>query len=120
MGFDAIIRKGISIANTLTASVQAEVVHFSFSSSDAYNKPTFSPAAGTKRKALVESVSTLMRRSNGQEVMSSARVTFLSPVDVDVRDRITLPDATTRNVLDVRGIVDPTTDKLYMVEVILE
>ena len=117
MGLDDLVRTAIATAKTVTADLQVSVTHAAFSSVDGYGKPSY--ASGVSRKALVESANRLIRTAAGQEVLSRTKVTFLSPVSVTTKDRITLPDGSTGPILDVRGLVDPSTSAPYMVEVFL-
>ena len=115
MGLDAIIRSAITTAKTVTADLQASVTHEAYSGLDAYAKPTYS--SGVTRKALVESKQRLIRTDDGREVLSQTKVTFLSPVSLSTKDRITLPDGTTGPILTVEGMVDPSTSAPYLLEV---
>lgn len=130
MGLADIVRSGIAVANTLTETLQATVTHEAWigNKTDGYAGPRY--AEGIARAALVDQTRKLRRLSNGEEVVQQASITFLTPIaangatnrrePVDPRDRFTLPDGKTGPILDViGGLVDPSTNAPYMLEVIL-
>ena len=114
MSLATIIQNGLDVANTVTASLQATITHASYSSDDGYGKPTYS--AGVERTAIVEKRQKYVRTNDGQEKLSLARLTFPYPVTIGERDKITLPDSTVMPILRINGVVDPTTNAEYMVE----
>ena len=114
-GFADLIASGVSIANTLTDSLQATVTHKTGLSLDSYGKPTFSTS--TSRTAIVQKRNKLVRDATGKEVLSKAQVTFPYAVDITDTDIIVLPDSSEMPILFVKGLVNPTTNKEYMVEV---
>ena len=114
-GFADLVASGVSIANTLTDSLQSTVTHKTGVSRDAYGKPTF--GTSTSRKAIVEKRNKLVRDRMGQETLSKALVTFPYPVTIAETDMITLPDSSELAILFVKGLVDPDTNEEYMVEV---
>jgi hypothetical protein len=117
MAFDKVIRSALVTANKVTASLQATVSHAAFSSADSYGNPTY--ASAKNRKALVEFKPKMVKTTSGEEKVSKATVTFIQPVAVDLRDQITLPDGTTSPILAISGLVDPSTDELYMLQIFL-
>ena len=114
-GFADIIQSGVTIANTLTDTLQATVTHKTGLTNDKYGKPTF--GTSTSRKAIVQKRDKLVRNTLGQETLSKALVTFPYAVDIAETDMITLPDTSELSILFVKGVIDPTTNKEYMVEV---
>jgi len=114
-GFADLVASGVSIANTLTETLQATVTHKTGLTRDAFGTPTFSTS--TSRKAIVEKRNKLLRDAMGQEVLSKALLTFPYPVTIANTDMVTLPDSSELAILMVRGIVDPDTNAEYMVEV---
>jgi len=110
-----ILQNGISVANTITTSLQATVTHAAFSSDDGYGKPTYS--TGVSRTAIVERRQKYVRTMAGDEKLSLAKLTFPYPVTINERDKITLPDSTVMPILHISGVVDPTTNAEFMVEV---
>ena len=127
MGLDTVIRNAVATANRVTGALQATVTHAAWTGADSYSKPTY--ATAVPRQAIVEFKQRMRRLPNGEEVMQQATVTFLSPIaangasgrrePVDPRDRITLPSGLTGPILDVSGMVDPSTDAPYMLTVAL-
>lgn len=115
MSLATILQGGISIANTVTASLQATVTHKAFSSDDGYGKPTY--ATGVSRTAIVERRQKYVRTKSGEEKLSQARIVFVGPVTVDERDLITLPDGSEMPILRITGVVDATTNEEFVVEV---
>jgi len=125
MGLDATVRAAIATISTATADLQATVAHAAWTGKDGYNKPSF--AAPVSRQALVEMKQRLRRLPNGQEVLQQAAVTFIGPISangatgrrepVDPRDTITLPNGYSGPILNVEGLIDPTTNRPFMVQV---
>ena len=117
MSLATILQNGISVANTVTASLQATVTHAAYASDDGYGKPTYS--TGVERTCIVERRQKYVRTNAGQEKLSLAKLTFIEPGTIDERDKITLPDSTVMPILKIDGVVDPTTSDgaTYMVEV---
>lgn len=125
MGLDATVRAAIATISTATADLQATVAHAAWTGKDGYNKPTF--AVAVNRQALVEMKQRLRRLPNGQEVLQQAAVTFIGPISangatgrrepVDPRDTITLPNGYSGPILNVEGLIDPTTNRPFMVQV---
>tara|TARA_R110000824_G_scaffold185016_8_gene365940 strand:+ start:97 stop:456 length:360 start_codon:yes stop_codon:yes gene_type:complete len=114
-GFADLIESGVSIANTLTDSLQSTVTHKTGLTIDKNGKPTF--GTSTSRKAIVQKRSKLVRTTEGQEILSKALITFPYPVTITDTDIITLPDSSELAILFVKGVVDPDTNAEYMVEV---
>lgn len=120
MRLDRIIRKGVALADRITKSLQGDVIHYHWSGDDqadqdATGDKTF-PAPVT-RKAVITLKQQFIRTSAGEDAVSHAQVTFLSPVDVHMQDQIILPDGTTGPILNIAGPVDPSTGKVYAVDV---
>jgi hypothetical protein len=115
MSLATILQNGISVANTITTSLQATITHAAFSSVDGYGKTTY--GTGVSRTAIVERRQKYIRTNAGDEKVSLAKLTFPYPVTIGERDKITLPDSTVMPILRIDGVVDPTTNAEYMVEV---
>jgi hypothetical protein len=117
MSLATIIQNGVSIANTVTTSLQATITHAAYASDDGYGKPTYS--TGVARTAIVERRQKYVRTDTGEEKLSLARILFPYPVTIGEQDKITLPDSTVMPILKIDGVVDPTTSDgaTYMVEV---
>lgn len=126
-GFADLIRNGVALADSLTNSLQATVVHEAWTGND--GEGGYSYDDGIERLALVERKQRMRRNAQGEEVMSTHVVTFLRPIadngatgrqePVDPRDRITLPDGTKSNILSVEAFVDKDTGAGYLHEVYL-
>ena len=115
MSLATILQSGISLANTVTASLQATVTHKAYASDDGYGKPSY--ATGVSRTAIVERRQKFVRTKSGDEKLSLARILFVGPVSIDERDLITLPDGSEQPILRITGVVDATTNAEYVVEV---
>ena len=115
MSLATILQDGLSVANTITDSLQATITHAAFSSVDGYGKPTY--ATGVGRKCIVERRQKYVRTIAGDEKLSLAKLTFPYPVTINERDKITLPDATVMPILRIDGVIDPTTNAEYSVDV---
>jgi hypothetical protein len=127
MALADIVRSGVALANTLTASLQVSVQHKAWTGSDAYGAPTYADAI--VRNGLLEAKTRVLRRPNGEEVLQQSQLTILEPVaangaagraePIDPRDRFVLPDGTEKAALDVSGLADPSTGAPYGFEVAL-
>lgn len=115
MALDAIVRKMVGVADTITKPLQPEVIHEAFASQDNEGKVTYS--GPVRRKALVDFKQKMIRTLTGEFTVSRAYVAFIGPVSVGPKDRITLPDGTVGPILDIGGFVDPETGRGYTTEV---
>lgn len=120
MGLGSIVRNARAIAkgvvggsDGLTLSVTVEP----FDELDGYAQPSY--GSSTSYDAVVDSTTRLMRMPNGQEVLAKHRITFLESVAIGSKDRITLPDGSTGPILDVSGVMDASTDRPFVTDVIL-
>lgn len=127
MGLDSIIRNAITLANSVTADLQTTVTHEAWIGQNSRGLPTYDDAVS--RSAVVEFKQVRRRRPDGSETLQAARVTFVGPIasngadgrrePIDNRDRITLPNGYSGPILEVLGVVDPTTGAPYALDVIL-
>lgn len=125
MGLDEVIRSAIAIAKSVTADLQADITLKAWTDAGAYGTPTY--ATAVTLPALVEEKHRLIRNADGEDMMSKTKVTILQPVTangttgrrepIDPRDEITLPNGATGPILDVAGLIDPSTGYPYMPEV---
>ena len=126
-GFDDLVRQAMTLADDLTETLQVNVTHEAWIDDDGNGDPVFATAVA--RPALVQ-YSRLMRRDEkGFDVLQHAQVTFIQLPEsngtpgrrepVDPRDQITLPDGYTGPILNVKGLVDPETNRPYFLEVSL-
>lgn len=111
MALNDLVRNGVALANNLTVSLQDTVTHTSFGGNDGFGG--HSSGSAVTRKAIVEKKQKLIRNATGENVMSSHSVAFLSPVNVDPRDKIVLSDGTTGKILNIEGLINPSTDQGY-------
>jgi len=127
MALDDIIRSSVAIADNVTKSLQVNVSHFAWIADNDFSQPDYSPEI--IRKAIVEYAQRLRKTGDGQEIMQQASILFVGPIradgavdrrePIDPRDKIILPNGYTGPILSVEGVVDPDTNSLYTVEVIL-
>lgn len=128
MGLGSILRSAVATAHRVTHGsdgVQTAVTFEAWTGLDGYGKPTF--AVAKTLTAVVERQQRLIRTNTGQDLMSRMRVLVLDPPKahgatgrtepIDPRDRLTLPDGTTGLILDVDGVIDPTTERPFAYEV---
>lgn len=128
MGLGSIIRNALKTAQTVTGGsdgLQAEIQIAAWTGQDGYG-PTY--ASAKRYTALVERRQIPVRVASGEVLLSQARIVILQPLKaqgsanrtepIDLRDKITLPDGTVTRILDVRGVVDPTTDRPFAHEVL--
>jgi hypothetical protein len=103
---------GVGIANSVTESLQATIQHEVWASQTSRGEQTY--AAAVPRKAIVSTKARTFRRRDGEVVTQIARITFLEPILIGPRDRITLPDGKTGPLLDAGGFVDPDAAAAYV------
>lgn len=115
MSLAAAIRSAVTAANAVTADLHEEVTHERFvEASDGYGTPEFDPVPVT-RSAMVQRREGVLQTADGREVRFRAVITFLAPVAVDLRDRITLADGYTGPILQPQGgLLDPDTGQPFM------
>lgn len=119
MSLNAILRKGVKIIDKQTKSFQGSVLHKQISSQDECGEKTFSPAAGTTRKAIIVQEFAFTRMPDGTRVPTQASLLFttefgsplVSGIDragpIDPRDELVLPDGSTGPIVRVSGPLDP-------------
>jgi hypothetical protein len=128
MALDSLLRKGVALANRVTASLQVEVSHSAWIGSDSYDKPAF--ALPVPYDAIVERGKKAVRTTTGEEIVPRYVITFLRPIErngtagrdepIDPRDLLTLPDGTSGKILQLPdGVLDPATNAPYATVVAL-
>lgn len=117
MGLDTILRAGVAILNTATASMQNTVQHSAWTGQDDYGAPTF--ATAVPRKCILDNMTRRRHLPGGEEILQKAEMQFLYQITIDPKDRIVLPDGTTAPIMDISGPVDPVPGKPYTTTVIL-
>jgi len=125
MSLASLIKTGIATANSVTSSLQVDVIHWPWIGQDAKGAPEY--ASPVTYLALVERKQKRVTGQNGQEVTATYSVTFIQPLSaqgtegrhepIDMRDKLILPDGSKVDVLDVSGLVDPDSGLPYMLEV---
>jgi hypothetical protein len=117
-GLADIIRSGIATADSITSTLQADVLHYRYSEATVDDSGKITWGSPHQRKAVVEHARTHQRDKEGREVLSDTQLTFPRPFDVDPRDRFVLPDGTGDGPPNrVAGVVDPVTKKVYMIQI---
>lgn len=90
MGWNTVLQDALAAASTiLSDGLMATVSHEAYSGVNAYGESTFS--AAVNRQAVVVDEDAVVRTDDGVEVVAHTRITFLTAVAVDPKDRITLP-----------------------------
>jgi len=125
MGLQDIVRGGIATANAFTRSLQVQAQHSPWIGSDATGEALFGPPV--VRNVLLEYKQSQRNTLTGTTVVSRAKLTLLEPVSpngasgrrepVDPRDRFLLPDGTDGPVVDVAGLMDPSSSAPYLFQV---
>lgn len=130
MGFDSLLRSGVSLIDSLTGSMQCTVTWYAYTGQDGFGKKTF--ASGVLVPATVDQ--TAKQVQHGEHLVT-IKATIIVPRPVapngtvtdpprnepfDPRDKIMLPDGTTAPILDTPGSpTDPTTGRGYFAQLLL-
>jgi len=118
MGLADIIRSGIGTINTVTATLQAPVKHYTYSAATIDDSGMVTWGPPIVRMGLVEHARARSGSKEDREVTSTTTLTFPQPFDVDPRDRFELPDGSKDGpATRIGGVVDPLTNKIYMTQV---
>lgn len=128
MGLKATIKKGIALADSLTADLQVTIYHSAWIGTDeVFGQPVY--ADPIARQALVENKQRTLRTDAGQDILQRAVVTFLRPITangapgrrepIDIRDKIVLNTGYTGPIKLVEGLENSDSDSPYLLEVIL-
>jgi hypothetical protein len=117
MSLMSVVRSACLVADRVTKSLQPTVIHEAVAGIDGSGAITF--AAPVPRAALVDYTQKIISSSNGQMIVSRARITLLTPVAVTLQDQFTLPDGTTGPILDLSGVIDAATGTLIVEEIAL-
>lgn len=123
--FSAILRQGVSIANTVTDSLQVDVTYRAWTGQDGFGKPTFADAV--TKSCILDSSPRIRTTTAGREYVQEAEAIFLEPFTAngaalrsepfDLRDEVTLPSGKKPVAIEVLGIADPSTNLPYMITV---
>lgn len=127
MSLASIIRSGIAIADKTVISLQDTITIAPWIGIGIYGEPKY--GAPISMKAIIEEKEVLRRLSNGQEIIQKAQVTIPRSIanttaegrrnPIDPRDKIVFSSGFTGPILNVEGIIDPSTHNPYMLVVIL-
>lgn len=119
--FDALIRQGLALADSLTSSLQDEVTYEAWVGSDAFDEPSY--AAPKQIPALIEKQNRMVIDQEGREIRAEHAISLLRPIEahgaagrnepIDNRDRFTLPDGSTGIIAAVETFIDPSTGAGY-------
>ena len=117
MGFSKLVRDGVALADSLTSSLQDEVVYEPWIGLDGFGGSEYGPPQNIP--AIIEKSDSLQRDSEGRDIRVDTRINILKPIlangaderdePIDPRDRFTLPDGTTGPVASVETLIDPAT-----------
>jgi hypothetical protein len=115
MGFDALIRSGVALADKLTADLQPIVQYSSYTGQSGKGGSTYATAVPIH--AIIEYGGFLRQTTDGKFIQTIAHITFLQSISINTKDRIVLPNGTTGPIADTKGVIDPTTNTGYVTEV---
>jgi hypothetical protein len=109
------VRLAVSKANLATADLQVDVIHEVWIGDDVRGQPEYAPPI--VRKAIVDKSGQIIRNPTGEMEESTAYIAFIYPVEVDRKDKLTLPDGTTGPIMKTGGFFDAGTGHPYYAEV---
>jgi hypothetical protein len=115
VGLADVVRNAVAIAHQVVGDLEVSVVHEPYLRQDGYKKPVY--GAGVNRTGLLMFDTKMVTDETGQEKVSDAQLTFLEPITVDTRDRMTLADGKRPKILAVRGFADAGRDGAFVTEV---
>lgn len=120
-GFADIVRNGVALADSLTATLQDAVTYEAWIGSDGFDEPSY--AAGVQISALIEKSDKTVIDTQGREIRTESVISLLRPIapngatgrqePIDNRDKFTLPDGTTGIIAGVETFVDADTGAGY-------
>lgn len=119
MALNDLVATAVRIAHTVTPSLQVSVTHY------VYNGQSFTGAAVNKAAvvvtALLEKSNKTFQTTDGKVVQAKHYLAFLTPIVIKNEDTLIVNDGTpfkiTGPILEVRGLVNPSTVKPYYAEV---
>ncbi len=128
MSLAGIIRKGVSIANKQTKSVQGDATLEAWTGQSVTGKPTY--ASPVTFKCIEDDKQKPITTIAGQVVTVMSTLTVLEAISpngtagrhepIDTRDRITTPSGFIGRVIDAPGsVVDPSTGKGFIQTIML-
>jgi len=115
MGLDDILRGAVKTAKAVTKDLQPTVLHAAWKEQTTSGAQTYK--AAVKRGAIVSFHQQQVRTPEGELTMSRAQITFLEPVAISTKDKLTLSDGSTGPILQIGGPVDPGNDLGFVTDV---
>lgn len=116
MAFDDIVRAGVALADTLTASLQAVTTYSRRTGQDHAGNPTY--AASVTVNAVVEYKTEQRILSDGRVAATRAKLTLPRSFTVAMGDKFVLPDGSSSPIVDIVGVCDPDTGLPYATEIV--
>lgn len=128
MSLAGIIRKGVSIANKVTKSVQGDMILEQWVGQSVTGKPAY--ASPITVKCIEDDKQRTIVTAAGQVITVMSTLTILEAISengtagrkepIDPRDRITTPSGFLGKVIDTPGsVVDPGTNKGFIQQIML-
>ncbi len=132
MGLGSVVRNAVATVDKVLGEPSKDGLKSTFRlyawiSDDEYNKSVY--ASPVNVTAFIEEKERSVRISTGEEVWQKATITITRPLKpngasgrkepIDVRDKIVLPSGYTGPIKDAFGETDPSTNRPYMLTVIL-
>jgi hypothetical protein len=129
MALNDLIRSGVALAKTLTSSLQVDVTFQAWKGQDAFGEADLAEAV-TYKAIYEKKLRPLKDPNTGSDVLATSYLLIPSPIEsttpndgeirdnpLDPRDVVTLPDGSTGKILQIQGIVDPSTVAPFLYEV---
>lgn len=101
--FSALVRSMVGVADTITKSLQATVLHWPYETRDVWNAET--QKGSISRQCVLENKQKYVRNASGDEVLTNAKLTFPVPISIGILDNFTVPDGTVYTVQAFEGPV---------------
>lgn len=128
MSLAGIIRKGVSIADKVTKSVQGDMILEQWISQSATGKPTYDSPITVK--CIEDDTQKTIVTAAGQVITVMSTLTILEAVPengtagrhepIDIRDKITTPSGFVGKIINAPGsVVDPGTEKGFIQSIML-
>lgn len=112
MGLANIIRSAVARVADVVEDTLIDVTHEAYASQNGDGLRTYS--TGVTRQGFLERKGMPIRWKNGLEIVGGDMLTILANVEIDERDRITLPDGTTPPIADWVSVADPAGGNYYV------
>jgi hypothetical protein len=89
MGWDAVVKSGVKLADSITQTLQPYVTYSAWIGQDVFGNPRYT--AAVRHRALVDTTVRKRRLPSGQEVSVRARVSFFRPMPSTVAPTVFTP-----------------------------